>query len=332
MKKETNLIVSITMILLYIFIGFHDTLISKNAMAKTTHSVTFKVSWHHEIQFLGYYVAKERGYYAEEGLNVSIEDVKAANEHVKVPDQVASGKFNFGTGSNAVSIAQNQGKPIVALASIYQFGPHALFARADSGISSLSDIAGHSVAIKSASWSKLIKDLLELEGITMDDIKEVKSGFDMTPFYKGEVDVWAGFITNEVARARLKGLKLITFPFYEYGLTLLGNYIYTSKQFLDIHPDIVIKFLRASLKGWNWAVDNPSKAVDIFVSMFSEKAKDRDFHLASFGSSIPLIRLPGVPIGSIDCIQYNSKIKIDIKLSEDFCTTKYLEAARTGMK
>ncbi len=245
-------------------------------------------------------------------------------------DQVRS--FALGTGSTAVSVAQSQGKSLVALASIYQYGPQALFTRVDSGIISLADIAGHSVAIKTESWRKIIKDFLELEGITMDDIKEVKCGFDMTPFYKGEVDVWAGFITNEVARARLKGLKLVTFPLYEYGLTHLGNYIYTSKQFLDIHPDIVIKFLRASLKGWKWAVDNPSKAVDIFVSMFSEKAKDRGFHLASFGASIPLIRLPGVRIGSIDCIQYNSKIKIDIKSSEDFCTTKYFEKAWKGMK
>ena len=293
--------------------------------------VSFNLGWQHGIQFLGYYVAQAKGYYDREGLEVTLHDVSRSEDSGRIPSDVASGKYDIGTSSRSLVYAQRQGAPLTALAAIYQYGPHALFARADSGIVRLADIAGHTVVIKSSSWRILIKESLELEGLTMDDIVEVKGGFDMTPFFEGKVDVWTGFITNEVVRARLKGLKLVTFPFYEYGFTGLGNSIYTSKEYLANHQSQVSRFLRATIKGWTWAMDNPSAAIDIFLSKFPRMAPERDFLLTSFTASIPLIRPSGVQVGFIDCQEYVSNLKVDAKNPAELCTKRFLNSALRGM-
>ncbi len=239
---------------------------------------------------------------------------------------MADGTYDFGTGSNSLAMHQEKGFPLITLAAVYQYGPQAVFARVESGISTLSDISGRTVAIKSESWRGLIEKLLAVENVSMKDVREVESGFDLTPFYDGSVDVWAGFITHEVALARLRGMNLVTFPLFEYGVIGFSNHIFTTRQILQERPEIVVRFLRATLKGWKWAVDNPEDAVDIFVKMFPDKAQEREFHRASFSASIPLIRPPGVKIGFFDCQEYATQFNKDIP-RENFCRTDILERA-----
>ena len=331
MKKILPVLMGL--IAFFLFSSFSHSGQADKKAAKRVRSakVSFKLTWHHGVQFLGYYVAQAKGYYDREGLEVTLFEISDSRETSRIPFDVAAGKYDMGTDSGALVYAQRQGEALTALAAIYQYPPQTLFARADSGIVQLADIAGHTVVIKSLSWRTLIKESLALEGLTMDDIVEVKGGFDMIPFYEGKVDVWAGFLTNEVARARLKGLKLVTFPFYEYSFTGLGNSIFASKEYLADHQSQVVRFLRASIKGWTWAVDNPSAAIDIFLRKFPRMARERDFHLASFMASIPLIRPPGVRVGSIDCQTYVLNLKVDEKKPAQLCSDRFLKAALRGM-
>jgi hypothetical protein len=92
-------------------------------------------------------------------------------------------------------------------------------------------------------------------------------------------------------------------------------------------PETVSRFLQASLEGWIWAADNPRRAVDIFLSIFPEKKKERDFHQGSFNATIPLIRPAGVRVGALDCDAYISRVKINRKPSPELCTDEFLKAA-----
>ncbi len=136
-----------------------------------------------------------------------------------------------------------------------------LFARADSGIITLEDLAGHSIVVKGEPWRTAIIAMLEQGGLTVDDVVLVPGGFDMAPFYEGEVDVWAGFLTNDVIRARQRGLNLTTWPVYEYGIHKYSNLVYTSQALLGDNPDKAVRFLRATLRGWRHAIENPDEAV-----------------------------------------------------------------------
>ena len=289
-------------------------------------AVSVKFSWHDNSQFLGFYVAQERGYYAEEGLVVTALPLSDSSEMDTTPGLVADGEIDFGVGGLAL-LLDHRDLAITAIATVYQYSPGVLFARADSGITTPADFAGKTVAIKSESWKAVVKTMLVRGGLTWDDVTAVPSGFDMTPFYEGEVEVWAGFLTNEVVRARQRGLDLVTFPAYEYGARYNDNMIYTSRQTLAADPERAERFLRASLRGWEWAVANPGEAVDIMLERFPEMAAEADFHLASFQASIPLILPGGVSLGTLDCSapQYMGE-----PLPDEFCSDEVLSRAREG--
>ena len=159
-------------------------------------------------------------------------------------------------------------------------------------------------------------------------MEEVPGGFDMTPFYEGEVDVWAGFITDEVIRARQQGLDLVTFPLHAYGIRNEGQLVYAGQAGLEDNPELAVRFLRASLRGWEWAMENPNEAVDIMLTLFPELADQREFHLASFKASIPLIRPSGKRVGAIDCDAFaDTVLSADIPTVEGLCTTEIVEMA-----
>ncbi len=288
--------------------------------------VQLQLQWRHSIQFLGFYVAKNRGYYAEEGLEVVINPSIDASEMDKIPGRVARGDIEFSTNGYSTLMA-NINAEISIIAAIYQFSPSTLFAKADSGIITLEDLAGHTIVIKSEAGRTVAVEMLQEAGLTADDVTFVPGGFDMTPFYEGDVDVWKGYLTNEVIRARQQGFDIITWPFYEYGIQEYSNMIYTSQALLEGNPDKAVRFLRASLRGWEWAVENPEEAVEIMLEMFPEMAPDRDFHLQAFRASIPLISYQDVPIGSIECQAAKFKGKA---LPPKFCTDEILRKVWSG--
>ncbi len=328
MKKLTCLVVNLSLAVVLAAPGFTAESEKEDPKNGSLKTITLKLNWRHSVQFMGFYIAREKGFYQKQGLHVVIKDISSSDEIHEVLGIVADGEADFGSGSvTLLQTAQKTGLSLTAIATLYQLAPHVLFARSDSGIKTLADIAGHSIAIKSIPQRGIIKELLALEGITMDQVKEVPSGFDMTPFYEGRVDVWAGFITDEVVRARLRGIELVTFPFYEYGITLYGNHLFTRTEMLKKKPETVSRFLQASLEGWIWAADNPHRAVDIFLSIFPEKKKELDFHQGSFNATIPLIRPQGVRVGTLDCAAYYSLVKINRKSSPQLCTDEFLKAA-----
>ncbi|MBN2305709.1 MAG: ABC transporter substrate-binding protein, partial [Anaerolineae bacterium] len=242
------------------------------------------------------------------------------------PQKVVDGLYDFGVGG-ALAYSQSNGAAVTVIASILQFGPEAFFARADSGIVAPADLAGRTVAVKSSGWELLLTALLEREGLTLDDITPVEAGFDMTPFLDGEVEVWGGFLTDEVVRARLAGLDLVTLPLYEYGIDTSAMVVYTSTERLEADPDLAVRFLRASLRGWEWALDHPTEAVDMMLEMYPDLAEEREFHEISFDATMPLVRPPGSRLGAIDCDDWVAQSILDEMESTDgLCTTTILES------
>lgn len=300
-------------------------------VADSPEPVTLKINWKHGTQFLGFYVAQARGFYADEGLAVTIVPLLDNEMTQDVPLQVAAGDFDFGIGSRILVAAQSEGVPVTAFASIVQLNPVTLFARASSGIQSPADLAGRSIINKSEAWQGLLAELLAAENLTLADVETVPGRFDMTPFYAGEVEVWMGFLNEEVVLARQQGLELVTLPLYEYGILTTVDSLFASQQLISDNPDLAARFLRASLQGWEWALEHPTEAVDIMIEHYPELAPDREFYLASFDAYIPLVRPPGKDLGDIDCQRWlDDMLLAELPTTEGLCTIHILELAWAG--
>lgn len=203
-------------------------------------TVKLKLNWKHDTNFLGFYIAQSQGFYADEGLDLIIEELSDPSLGQEIPSQVLNGEFDFGVAASDLVRAQSNGLELITIGNILKFSPSAFFTRADLNINSPADFAGHSVVVKNLSWQENLEDLLQIVGLSIDDVEVVPGGYDMSPFFDGDVDIWAGFITEEVVRVRMSGIEVVTFPMHEYGNRGGSVFIFTSQKLYNSNSDLAV--------------------------------------------------------------------------------------------
>jgi len=260
-------------------------------------AVTVRLKWLNQAQFAGYYVAKEKGYYAAAGLDVSIQP---GGPDFPAIQMVAGGSEEFGvTGADQVLIARGKGVPVVALAAIYRKDPFVLFALKKSGIDSPAGFRGKTVGVKLGGNEELIyRAMLKKAGVAASELKEVPVKFDLTPLLTGQVDVWPGYVINEVLAAEEKGFPTTVIWPADYGISLYADTLFTTEKMLKEHPDTVKAFVAATLKGWNEAIAHPDEAAAITVKYGSKLTMVHE--LAMMKASIPLLKPDEASVGTMD--------------------------------
>ena len=233
---------------------------------KVPDAVTLQLKWVHQAQFAGFYMAREKGYYARENIKVTFLE---GGPGIDLDQSLLSGKAHFGVmAPEDILFQRSQGKPLTAIASIYRQSAIAFVALADSGIVRPSDFIGKTVASGAAGGAARdielqLYALMKQQGIDISLIRITPFDPEYTAFFKGEIDVTPAFSTGGVIRMRQKGLKLNLIWPSDYGLQFYSDTLVTTDGLIAQHPDLVIRFLRATLKGWQDAVEDYPKAVDV---------------------------------------------------------------------
>jgi NitT/TauT family transport system substrate-binding protein len=265
--------------------------------ARAEESVTLRLKWLNQAQFAGFYVAKEKGYYKSEGLDVNIQP---GGPDFPAVQMITGGSEQFGvTGADQILIARSKGVPVVALAVIYRRNPFVLFSLAKSGIKTPADYVGKKVGVKIGGNEELIyRAVLAKAEIDKSKLTEIPVKFDITPLLTGAVDVWPGYLINEVLAAREKGFDVnVVFP-SDNGIDLYADTLFTTEKMLKDHPDEVRKFVAATLKGWDTAIANPEEAAKITVKYGDKLTYEHE--LAMMKASVPLLKPDAKPVGSMD--------------------------------
>lgn len=241
------------------------TSLSANAESK---DVNLQLVWYHQFQFAGYYMAKEKGYYAEKGLNVQINEISGD----KTPlSQVLSGKADFGLSTSGILLEYNQGKPVVALSAIFQHSPLVFVTRKDSGIDSVEALANKRVMLFHDSHSLELIALLNTYGL-LDKIIRKQTSFNVDDLIKGDVDAFNAYLSNEPQILEDKGIEYNIIDPSEYGINFYGDILFTSQRFLKNNPETVEDFRKASLKGWEYAFNHPEETIDVIVKKYSSNS------------------------------------------------------------
>jgi NitT/TauT family transport system substrate-binding protein len=270
-------------------------------------SVTLRLKWFHQAQFAGFYVAKDKELYKAAGLNV---DIQPGGPDFPAIQMVAGGNEQFGvTSADQILIARSKGVPVVALAVIFRRNPFVLFSLAKSGIKAPADYVGRNIGVKIGGNEELIyRAVLAKAGIDKTKLNEVPVKFDITPLLAGAVDVWPGYLINEVLAAREKGFEVNVVSPPDYGIDLYADTLFTTEKMLKEKPEIVRKFVVATLKGWSSAIAAPEAAAQITVEYGAKLTYDHE--LAMMRASLPLLQPDAQPVGWMDAANWSATQKL----------------------
>lgn len=222
------------------------------------------------LPFVGAYVAQEKGFFAEEGLAVTIEHSAGGGEHLQL---LAAGEVQVTTQDAAVLLQRraDPGLPLVSIGLIGQRGQQAFVALADSGLTFPADWAGHSVGFKGTPPPDLFA-LLAANGLAEDDVELVNVGFDPRTLTEGLVDVYPVFKSNEPNLIRSWGFEVVQWEAADFGVPTLGLTYVTTEALIESDPEILQSFMNAVLRGLEYAQNNPAEAVEIVLQYAGEDA------------------------------------------------------------
>jgi len=258
-------------------------------------NVTFRLQWHIQTQFAGYYVALKKGYYKDAGLNVKIEQGGYGKNSLVT---VKEGVEEFGTKwMSELTVA---GEPLFSLANIVKDNGLVLISKKNRGINSIGKFRGKRVSIWFIGNEYQLFALLDKYKISKKELNIISQKWDMSQFYNDEVDVAAAMIYNEFLKVNSVGYtseKLNIFSFKELGIGFPGQNIFTRKSYYKKNPKICKKFVEASIRGWQYAIDNPVEATKIVMEYDKENILKYQDQLLQMNEIIKLIQADKYPIG-----------------------------------
>jgi NitT/TauT family transport system substrate-binding protein len=216
--------------------------------------IVFQADWYPQPEHGGFYTALAKGFYKDEGLDVTI---LPGGPYITVEKQVFAGSAQFGMGSSdKVLEANSQGQSLVAVAATMQHDPQGIMVRKDSPIHSFADLNGHSVAIKvgESTWFEFITKRFQLNNVHVVPAMMNVANFVADPQY-----IQQAFATSEPYFAHQAGVETRVLLVSDAGY-IPYRVMYATRDFVQQHPEIVAKFVRASVKGWKEYLNDPAAA------------------------------------------------------------------------
>ena len=240
-------------------------------------SVTVMLDWTPNTNHAGLFIAKEKGYFKEHGLDVQIVEPATGG----VDQVVAAGKADFGVSiQEAVIPARAEGVPVVSIAAIIQHNTSSLMSLSNDNITRPKDLAGKTYGgFGGALETALIKTLVSCDGGDPNAVKFVEVGdvdylvgfeqnrFDFAWIFEG----WDGVRARDIEKKQVN-----TLPFIDYTKCIPDWYtpvLITSEDMIAKHPEMERKFLAETAKGYDSAISNPQEAVDAIMKNAPQASK-----------------------------------------------------------
>jgi NitT/TauT family transport system substrate-binding protein len=222
--------------------------------------VTLQADWYPQPEHGGFYTALVKGFYKDEGLEVSIQP---GSQYLDTNQQVAVGAAQFGMGSSDHTLESvADGQPLVAVAATMQRDPQGIMVRKDSPVQSFVDLEGHTVAIKPGStWFQYL-----IKRYRWKSVREIPATMSVANFVADPQYIQQAFATSEPFFARQAGVETRVLLTSDAGYNPY-RVMFTTRGFLSQHPDVVAKFVRASIKGWREYMKDPAAAHAVIAKL-----------------------------------------------------------------
>lgn len=235
--------------------------------APETERAVLSLDWVPNTNHTGFYVALDKGWYADEGIDLEIQTPSDPSAALR---QVAAGNTEFGVSfQEELTIARAGGIPVVSIAAIIQHNTSAFAALASSGIETAADFEGRTYASYGLPIERpILEGLMACEGADASTVEFVNVGFDAFPaLLAGRVDLAWIFLGWDGVQAELRGVELNTVPLYPGCVPdYYTPVVVAGEATLRDRPDLVRRFLAATVRGYEHAIANPQEAAEILLA------------------------------------------------------------------
>lgn len=266
--------------------------------------VRLQLAWVPTIEYSPFYVAEANGLFAQEGLDVEFIN-GGFDENFAPIDQVArvvNGDADFGMATaDRLLAARADGAPIVAIGALYQRTPIAFISLAEHGITKPQDFVGQDVFVDDVAGSSGLSYVAMMTnlGIDRSQINEIpRDDYSNEALLSGRVTVMSAFVNNQPVQLVEQGYEVNTILVSDYGVDIYANVIFTTEEMIANNPDLVERFLRASVAGIEAAISDPEKAAEITVAQSDELNLESE--TLSMLQALPLFNPAGTQVGMMN--------------------------------
>ncbi len=224
-----------------------------------------------------YYGGKAQGFYEKEGIDLEIRPPAAGQQNEVL---IGTGKEQFGVGNiDSFVKAKSSGLPIVSIMMDQPDNPFAVVTLAKNNIDSPAKMKGMKLAWFQTNVPAMIDPMLKAGNLTRKDIEfvSVARGSEVQMLAAGQVDALFGFSYGQALTLESRGFPVRVFAIRDYGVRLYGTHIYTNEDLIKKNPDLVKRFVRATLKSLMWTHGNVEEAMKEVIKV----SPDRDLKLES---------------------------------------------------
>jgi len=296
--------------------------------------VKLQLQWVTQAQFAGYYVALDKGFYEEEGLNVTI---LPGGPDIAPPQVLAGGGADVMLNWMPSALAaREKGLPVVNIAQPFKSSGLMLTCWKDSGITSPADFKGKTIGVWFFGNEYPFLSWMSQEGISTDGgddgVTVLKQGFNVDPLLQKQADCISTMTYNEYGQVLDAGVdpdELVTFKYEDQGVATLEDGIYALEENLA-DPDFkakMVKFVRASMKGWKYAEANPDEAAGIVLDNDESGAQTESHQKRMMGE---IAKLTAGSNGSLDPADFDRTVATLLAGGSDPVITKTPEGAWTS--
>jgi NitT/TauT family transport system substrate-binding protein len=272
--------------------------------------IRVQLKWVHQAQFAGIYVAQNQGYYTDENVEISLVE---GGPGINVMGNLLSGEVDVAVDSPInIILARAAGESVIGVSTIYRINPSVFVSMPGSQIASPYDFIGKSVAAQNSSDYEIqIQALAEKLNLELAEIDLVPHVYDLSPLYTGELDVVGVYAIGGLIRAKMDGHELDVIWPGDYGIHTYADTLVTTEAFVQQNSDLLVRFLRATLRGWRKAVEDPELATGE-VMKFAFDA-DLETQRQMMLASVPLVHTGKDQIGWMEPDIWNGTVKMLIE-------------------
>jgi NitT/TauT family transport system substrate-binding protein len=291
------------------------------AVAQAADKLTLQLKWVTQAQFAGYYVAQDQGFYDAEGLDVTI---KPGGPDVAPAQVIAGGGADVVLDWMPSALAtREKGVNLVNIAQPFKSSGMMLTCRKDTGIKSPADFKGKTLGVWFYGNEYPFLSWMSQLGLPTDGsaggVTVLKQGFNVDPILQKQADCVSTMTYNEywqIIDAGLSADELVVFKYQDQGVATLEDGIYVMEDRLKdpAFEDQMVRFVRASMKGWKWAEENPDKAADIVLENDGSGAQTEKHQRRMMGE---IAKLTAGSNGALDPADYERTVATLMKGGSD---------------